>query len=110
MFTNSFSFEGRIRRTEYGLSFLILVLFRTFLGLFIGESVSSFQQAYFLYFILSLPIFWFFLAQGSKRCHDIGISGWFQLFPLMPLILIFTPGADGQNKFGENPKLKLSNF
>ena len=106
MFNNVFSFEGRIRRTEYGISFIILVFARVILSLMLfssgGENVN-------LVFILMLPVRIFF-AQGAKRCHDVGISGWFQLIPLMPLYLIFGSGDQGPNKYGDDPKLQTVNF
>lgn len=52
------------------------------------------------------PIFFFWLvaAQGTKRCHDLGKSGWTQLIPFYNLSLLFTDGAIGENSYGENPK------
>jgi len=110
MFKNPFSFEGRIRRTEYGLSFIITVVARAILFTIIASSITSqsdVQGAQSMYLFLSLPIFWFFLAQGAKRCHDVGFSGWWQLVPFCPLVLLFANGEEGANKYGENPKLKL---
>ena len=36
-----------------------------------------------LYLIMLVPYFWFIWAQGAKRCHDRGNSGWFQIIPFM---------------------------
>lgn len=111
MFKNPFSFEGRIRRTEYGLSFIITVVARVILLTIIAAGVNSqsdVQSAQSMFLLLSLPIFWFFFAQGAKRCHDIGISGWWQLVPFCPLVLLFANGKQEANKYGENPKLKLA--
>jgi uncharacterized membrane protein YhaH (DUF805 family) len=109
MFNNVFSFEGRIRRTEYGLSFIILVVARMLIAtvLMSGSLNSSINPAYFIF---QIPLLWFFWAQGAKRCHDVGLSGWFQLIPFFPLYLIFGSGTIGQNKYGEDPKLKSYNF
>ena len=110
MFKNPFSFEGRIRRTEYGLSFIITVVARIILLIIIGSTITSqsdVQGAQMIYYILSLPIFWFFFAQGAKRCHDAGFSGWWQLVPLCPLVLLFVSGEEVANKYGDNPKLKF---
>ena len=108
MFNNIFSFDGRIRRTEYGISFIILVFARVILSLMLvsggGENINV------AFFILMLPVRFFFFAQGSKRCHDVGISGWYQLIPLMPLYLIFGAGHEGPNKYGEDPKLQTVKF
>ncbi|MBQ5925806.1 MAG: DUF805 domain-containing protein, partial [Paludibacteraceae bacterium] len=32
--------------------------------------------------IFLIPAYWFFFAQGAKRCHDRGNSGWYILIPL----------------------------
>jgi uncharacterized membrane protein YhaH (DUF805 family) len=109
MFQNPFSFEGRIRRTEYGLSFLILVVGRVFLAMLLGAA-SGGEDLSGIYLILQVPFLWFFWAQGAKRCHDVGMSGWYQLIPFFPLFLIFGSGEIGSNKYGEDPKYKPSNF
>ncbi len=109
MFQNPFSFEGRIRRTEYGLSFLILVVGRAALGMFLAAA-SSGQDLTAVYLALQIPMLWFFWAQGAKRCHDVGMSGWYQLIPFFPFYLIFGSGESGSNKYGEDPKSKISNF
>ena len=33
-------------------------------------------------YIFLIPAYWFFFAQGAKRCHDRGNSGWYILIPL----------------------------
>lgn len=47
---------------------------------------------------------WFFIAQCTKRCHDRGISGWFQLIPFFVIVLLIAEGNQGVNKYGEAPK------
>jgi uncharacterized membrane protein YhaH (DUF805 family) len=101
MFKNPFSFEGRIRRTEYGISFIIY-LFIYFIGLAIageGEEVGG-----IIFLILIIPLFWFICAQSAKRCHDLGNSGWYQLIPFYGLWLLFSDGESGANQYGDNPK------
>lgn len=34
-----------------------------------------------LYLIMLVPYCWFIWAQGAKRCHDRGNSGWYQIIP-----------------------------
>ena len=107
MFNNIFSFEGRIRRTEYGISFIILVLARVIISFML---LSSGENIEVIFFILMLPVRIFFFAQGAKRCHDVNLSGWYQLIPFMPLYLIFGEGNADTNRFGSNPKLETVNF
>ena len=44
------------------------------------------------------------IAQGAKRCHDRGNSGWCQLIPLYGLFMVFGGSDHGENKYGPNPK------
>lgn len=109
MFKNPFSFEGRIRRTEYGLSILIFAAGRVALAMILAGA-SSGGDISPIFFILQIPFLWFFWAQGAKRCHDVGWNGWMQLIPFVPLYLIFGGGEAGVNKYGENPKMVSDNF
>lgn len=77
MFKNPFSFEGRIRRTEYGISLIIYAVCATLIGIIIDESYGELAFLAFAY----IPMLWFLWAQGAKRCHDLGNSGWWQLIP-----------------------------
>ena len=99
MFKNSFSFDGRIRRTEFGISSLIFATLLTAIA-FIAEADSSNQPIR----ILIIPLYWFFWAQGAKRCHDLGNNGWWQIIPFYGLWLLFQDGELGQNQYGDNPK------
>jgi uncharacterized membrane protein YhaH (DUF805 family) len=101
MFEKPFSFEGRIRRTEYGLSMLFYSIAYVFLMIFIE---SAGEAAIILTMIFLIPGLWFIWAQGAKRCHDLGNSGWFQLIPFYGLLMMFQDSQAGINKYGENPK------
>jgi uncharacterized membrane protein YhaH (DUF805 family) len=98
MFSSPFSFDGRIRRTEYGISLIIFVIVRAFVdsGLAEAEVLTI--------FITYIPMLWFIWAQSAKRCHDIGNNGWWQLVPLYVLWMLFRNGQPGLNKYGVNPK------
>ncbi len=114
MFKAPFSFEGRIRRTEYGLSVIIyavaLVIIQLFLSALMMGSSSSYSSSndeggiIVMFLIFSFPILWFLWAQGAKRCHDLGNSGWWQLIPFYGLWLLFDDGQFGPNQYGDNPK------
>ena len=113
MFKNPFSFEDRIRRTEYGLSLIIFGVARVIITFFIAAimpNTNDVSSAIFLSLVLSIPLLWFLWAQGAKRSHDVGWSGWMQLIPFIPLYLIFASGQRGENKYGEDPKGQGGNF
>ena len=57
-----------------------------------------------LFFILAIPVIWFMIAQGAKRCHDRGNSGWYQLIPFYELWMLFADSDNGNNEYGPNPK------
>ena len=92
MFSSPFSFDGRIRRTEYGLSFIIYIIAYSIL-IELVQTSSIFGLGY-------IPLFWFLLAQGAKRCHDRGNSGWYQIIPFYVLWMFFAEGDEVQNEYG----------
>lgn len=99
MFKNPFSFEGRIRRTEYALSVFIYDIAATLLTI-VTEHTKLDSTAIFVL----IPFVWFMIAQGTKRCHDRGNSGWYQLVPFYELWMLFADSERGENKYGSNPK------
>ena len=101
MFKKPFSFYGRIRRLEYGLSYIFYIMFYVILSL-IWESLQSGDIIFYLLFMVMI---WFLLAQGAKRCHDLGQSGFFQFIPFYGLLMLFQDGEKWDNKYGRNPKL-----
>ena len=101
MFNNPFSFSGRIRRLEYGLSYLFFTI------CFYSSLYALGQRAEFgivaVLFIITL--YWFVLAQGAKRCQDLNNNGFYQLIPFYGLWMLFEEGTPGSNKYGGNPKV-----
>lgn len=103
MFKNPFSFEGRIRRTEYGLSIIIGTT-----ALLPVEYIKIIYGINAVYWLFLIPFYWFMWAQGAKRCHDRGNSGWYQVIPFYGLWMIFAVGDQGENQYGADPKVPLS--
>ena len=108
MFQNSFSFEGRIRRTEYGITFIIFIFAKVitqFIAVGItGADNANMSGAIGISYLFLIPLLWFLWAQGAKRCHDVGNNGWYQLIPFYMLYLIFADGVKGINEYGPNSK------
>lgn len=103
MFQNSFTFDGRIRRTEYGISFIIYVIIAIILNTIIQDGNNGFI------WLAYIPPLWFLWAQGAKRCHDRGNSGWYQLIPFYVLWMLFGESDSGINVYGLNPKKVYNN-
>jgi uncharacterized membrane protein YhaH (DUF805 family) len=99
MFKAPFSFKGRIRRTEYVLSYIIYVVFASFISILmeVGEYFG-------LLGLFILPMLWFLIAQATKRCHDRGNSGWYQIIPFYFFWMVFAESEYGENEYGKNPK------
>lgn len=98
MFKQPFSFDGRIRRTEYGISLIIYLILYTIIIRITENGNPGMGLAIF-------PMLWFLWAQGAKRCHDMGNSGWYQIIPFYVLWMLFSDGEAFLTNYGENPKL-----
>ena len=105
MFKTPFSFNGRIRRKEYSISFVIYVVAVLIIG-FLSQW-KRVNLSPLIAFILYLPFAWFFLAQGAKRCHDRNNTGFYQFIPLYVLFMLFADGNEGPNDFGADPKGRI---
>lgn len=101
-----FSFNGRLRRQHFWISWLILLGAGVVLG-----------WIPFLGIILSLAMIWPNLAIVVKRLHDMGKSGWFAVIPWVANIIGFVMiiGAVGTAIFtnpqafeSEDPAVALS--
>lgn len=68
---------------------------------FAWHEVQQYGIFFYLYFVI---LFWFILAQGAKRCHDLGNSGFYQFIPFYGLWMLFEKGKSGENEYGNNPK------
>lgn len=100
MFKNPFSFNGRIKRTEFGVSLIIyLVVYLTILAL-----VRT-GGAFAILGIIYIPLVWFLWAQGAKRCHDLNKSGWWQIIPFYALWMLFQPSVELYNQYGGEPNI-----
>lgn len=105
MFKSPFSFDGRIRRLEYGLTWIIYtVVYVMIIGISAAAGGAEGGGIGVIALFLFLPLIWFAIAQNTKRCHDIGRSGWWQLIPFYGFVLLFEDGDRQKNEYGSNPK------
>ena len=107
-----FQFAGRARRAEFwyfllvnvGVSFLLGAT-DALLGFVDNEGNGLLSSLY------GLAVFLPSLAVGTRRLHDTGRSGWWQLLFLIPLVGLIVllywfalPGGTGGNRYGDDPK------
>lgn len=104
LFAHPFSPEGRIRRLEFGLSYIIYILLTVCIG-------ALSEEAPILFFLFAIPLIWFWLAQLCKRFHDRNQSGariFTLIIPLyniyVLLMLFFADGDEYENDYGPDPK------
>ena len=77
MLKRLFSFKGRIGRLEYFLTAL-------FTGVITLPITYAEEEAPpFLIMLILIPIIWINVAQGAKRCHDLGINGFLAINTLL---------------------------
>jgi uncharacterized membrane protein YhaH (DUF805 family) len=97
MLDKMFSSKGRIRRSQYIPIYILLIVafFMTNAMVESGIVVAVFIQ---------ILLLWIFYAQGARRAHDRGSSGWMQLVPFYSFYLLFADSVPGSNLYGDNPK------
>ena len=119
---NYVNFNGRARRKEYWMWFLVYsiilmgctVLDNALGTVFMmdGGPLGEISMGYgWAYTICGLAHFLPSLSVLVRRLHDVGKSGWFYFIILIPivgliwlLVLLCTDGHQGENKWGPNPK------
>ena len=103
MFKNMFLFKGRARRTEFWIAYALYIVC-IFLFAAMLEAFEDSGFVVFLGFMLFLGGFWFILSEGTRRCHDLGHSGFWMLIPYYVLWMLFQNSKTGSNEYGNNPK------
>ena len=118
MFKNPFSFKGRIRRLEYGISLLLIsfVFILIVLGInnefeYQDSEFSKYTEPYdfydppyapyeydliYIYTALLIPLFWLLLVPFSLFFPVF--------FFIYNVVLLVAEGDVGSNEYGEDPK------
>ena len=109
---SNYTLENRIGREKYWAQLVIFIILSilievvgsiavVFFALAVGKEASLLMLLVTFGFRLALT--WRILGYGAKRCHDLGDSGFYQLIPLYPLLMLFKEGDAGDNEYGPNP-------
>lgn len=99
---NIMSSEGRIRRSTFWTRWLIV--FCCNVVLLIIQKASPDPVITLVIGIISLVLGIFMIIQTIKRMHDLDMSGWYSIVPIYNIVLAFTDGTPGPNRYGPDPK------
>ena len=107
---NYLNVDGRARRTEYWMYFLV------YLGiLIVAGIVDAMIGISLLSALVGLAHLLPSITVGVRRLHDINRSGWWLLIALVPLIgwiiaiyWAVKEGNAGSNQYGANPKIEAA--
>lgn len=101
---NLFTFKGRIGRLKF-----VVIVFSLILS--ISIYLTFFIEAPFIIsFVFMIGFLWIASATNAKRFHDFGLSGWWQMLIIIPIIslivtalLVLKSGDAGANRYGSRP-------
>lgn len=99
---------GRITRKRYVYFFvggilyagLLIALQILFSDLQFPEFIRKEKVTMGILGIVILAPFVVLIAKSVQRCHDLGVSGFYQLIPFFFLFMLFTEGQNCSNKYG----------
>jgi uncharacterized membrane protein YhaH (DUF805 family) len=99
------SYEGRSSRTDY----FVVLLSTSVLGAIAGTIMVKGGALGFFSGLFFAAVLWISMCASARRLHDVGHSGWWSLITLVPganfllgLYVLFAPGQDGDNEFGQS--------
>ncbi len=86
---------------KFWLYWLLIVVSQTALLTIVGSNGSDIVTSTLTITAVFTGLLY---LQIIKRMHDIGRSGWYSLVPIYNLILALSPGDEGTNEYGPDPK------
>lgn len=121
VFSNFFNFNGRARRKEYWtfiLFYIVIIVGAVALDVSMGLNAYSYPYSNGPFYIIANIITFFpWLSATIRRLHDVGHSGIYILWSLVPfiggLIILYATLEDseaGSNDYGDSPKYPEINY
>jgi uncharacterized membrane protein YhaH (DUF805 family) len=116
-----FDFRGRATRREYWFFLVQLYAALMILGVVAASAMVRILQRPITRDMLSVPLLILsllllipYLSASIRRIHDHDKTGWLFLLSLVPvagwiffLIMMLTPGTQGPNNYGADPRDRL---
>jgi len=108
-FVRYFMPVGRIGRGMFLLrTFTHLMLLGLLMASLPDPYTSSYSHSSLDLLIMVFVLVWGYVSimTTGKRLHDLGVTAWASplfFIPIVPLVLMFVRGTDGENKYGSAP-------
>ena len=92
-------YKGRYGRTQYFLTGLASAIIFN-IAEYMSRGNTDNYKGYICLLIMIISL-WCGICTATKRCHDLGHNGWWQLIPFYGLWLLFASGDEDDNQYGE---------
>ena len=99
-----FSFKGRANRAEYWTVNLPVAILGRMSDTIPDEAYENILVCLGI-IVLSIIMAWISIAVNTRRCHDLGHNGFWQLIPFYGIWMGFVSGENGDNEYGPNSNI-----
>ena len=99
-----FSFKGRAQRSEFWAINLPIAILSRMSELIPDEAYDNLAVSLGV-IVLAIVMVWIGIATNTRRCHDLGHNGLWQLIPFYGIWLGFVEGQSGANEYGPDPDM-----
>jgi uncharacterized membrane protein YhaH (DUF805 family) len=97
-----FTFRGRARRFEYWAVNLPIVILSRMSDMIPDDAYENMAVSLGI-IILAILMVWIGVATNTRRCHDLGHNGFWQLIPFYGIWMGFVEEESGANEYGPDP-------
>ena len=101
MMKTLFSFKGRATRSEWWGVVIAVGLLSYAMDPILEGNPSVLISIIVL--ALCVLMIWISIATNTRRCHDLGHNGLWQLIPFYGIWMGFVKGTEGENEYGPDP-------